>query len=231
MKRAYYFTLAYNISAETLFSFLLVKGYDGELKLSTKISHHYEELIDKEFKGDKEVKEEAIKFELPKNKIDIAHAEIAAIGINQTRRIAINTKQEISYKEIFGPCFWGCSIVRCIDPYVREANQIQNVERLLDLIQHFSSKQVNFSLTTCYDKRKVNMAREIQLGFNEIILRHDKFNLNFSIEEDTFYHDRHIFVDNKYIIDLSRGLDIFENYHDSFSSINKNCTIFITRLT
>lgn len=233
----------YNVSADTLFEFLIANGYEGNLALTTKINDKYLVLIDKEFKSDLEEKSKANSIEIPQTEQDKLLKEIQSLKMHQTKRIAVHAGKNISYRDIFGPCFWGCREIHCIDPYIRERHQFDNVKQLTHLIKEFSSNSINFYLTTCFDTRQPQTKTFIEQNLN--LLRSSvyhqyqeafsqnpvAFNMEFTVEEDKFYHDRHIYIDNRYIIDLSRGLDIFESYSNQSTLITKNCTVFITRGT
>lgn len=97
-------------------------------------------------------------------------------------------------------------------------------------MREFSINPINFNLTTCYDPKNTRSKKLIEINLEQFRKTHFSINFNFSLEEDKYYHDRYINVDNKYLIDLTRGLDIFENYNNPYNTITKKCTVFITRI-
>jgi hypothetical protein len=231
MERLFSLIKKYNIGVDTLLDFLFNNGYEGNLSLTTKIDNQFSDLIDKEFYSDFQIKKLADTIEMPETENDRLYKEIKILRPNQTKRIPVDAGRQITYRNLFGACFWGCKEIHCIDPYIREDNQFQNVKQLITLIKEFTLNTITFNLTTCYDSKIDQSKNHIQKKLNEIKIDFPEEILNFAAMEDKHYHDRHIYVDNKYIIDLTRGLDIFNNYHNQNNSISKNFTVFITRIS
>lgn len=231
MKRLSSLLVEYNIGAQTLIEFIISKGYTGPFKLSSKVGENVISEIDKVFTIEKQAKSSMKNIALTKSEEDKLYEAIKSLKLNETKRIQITKEMNLQYKSIFGPCFYGAKIIYCIDPYLRKSYQFKNLIYLLDIILEMSINKIDFSITTCYDKGKPESKDYIENELQNIQNNFSNENLSFTyqIENSTHFHDRHIFIDNKFIIDLSRGLDIFENLNASTPFINKNCTIFITK--
>ncbi|MEI8045791.1 MAG: MIT C-terminal domain-containing protein [Bacteroidota bacterium] len=232
MKRISSIIREYNIGVQTLIYFLLKKGYNGTLSLTTKISEPFLSLIDEEFKSELQIKEISRKIEKNKTAIEIQLDSLKSIPIGYTKRIKIDTGSNLTFQDLFGACFYGVKNIICIDPYLRKEYQYENLRLLIKMIKRFTSNSIQFQLLTCWDSKVNNSKEQIEKILEEIKTKfsNEFFDFIYSIEKPDLYHDRHIFIDNKYIIDLSRGLDIFQNFTDVQNVITKSCTIFITRL-
>jgi ATP-dependent Lon protease len=222
----------YNIGAQTLIDFLITNGYEGELSFSKKIDLKFVDLIHNEFELDKIEKEISNEVKFTKSFYDFHLEEIKRLPVGCSKRLSIEKGAKFTYRHLFGDCFWGAERIVCIDPYVRQAHQFQNLLLLIELILQLSSNPISFQLLTCFNRNDKITKKEIEKELKDLKEKVDNenFNFSYSIETSSLYHDRSIYVDNKYIIDLSRGLDIFQKFDNVDALINKPCTVFITRL-
>lgn len=231
MKRLSSLLIEYNIGAQTLIEFIISKGYVGPFKLSTKVGDILISEIDKEFEIERDAKNSINKFAFHKSEEDRLYETISSLKTNETIRIQITREMKLQYKYIFGPCFLGAKNIFCIDPYLRKPFQFKNLVHLLELILEMSFNSINFSIVTCFDSKNPESKEFIERQLMKIQDTYSNQDIvfNYEIENPEYFHDRHIFIDDKFIIDLSRGLDIFEQANKEPSVMNKNCTIFITK--
>ncbi len=225
-------SIIYNLGTDTLIDFLLRNGYEGQISTHAEIEESYIELIEKKFKSDRITKEFSKKQKATSIFKDYNYETLKKIPKNFSLRIKIDNNSSFTYKDIFGGCFWGCKNIVCIDPYIRQPKQFKNVFNLITIIKEFSINKINFQLLTCFDRSDMDNKSFIDKELNKIKSKVDDndFLFSYTIEKPDFYHDRHIYVDDRFLVDLSRGLDIFQSLKDSNTIINKQSTFFITRL-
>lgn len=224
-------SVLYNVGIDNLVNFLIRNGYKGKIASSIIIEQKYIDLIDAEFNSDKKLKD-LVKKQNQTKFGDYKSDELKKIPKNYTKRIVVEGSQSLTYKELFGECFWGCKHIVCVDPYIRQTKQFKNLLNLISIIKQFSINKISFQLLTCFDKGNAQSQNTIEIELNKVKNKTEGeyFSFSYSIEKPDFYHDRYIYVDDKFIVDLSRGLDIFQSLKDADTVITKPSTIFITRL-
>ncbi|GAB56451.1 conserved hypothetical protein [Glaciecola punicea ACAM 611] len=119
----------------------------------------------------------------------------------------------ISYDNLFGPYLDGAKQVTITDPYIRLFYQAKNLMELLETIikQKAEEDEVIVSLVTVEDENRSEQQREflekIQSSMFAVGIKFE-----YSFENSTSQHARHIVTDTGWKISLDRGLDIYQQY-------------------
>lgn len=244
MKRVSEILKEYNISFDRLREFLYSKKGVNILSPATKLENNLIKIIDDAFRLDKDKK--ASSLNIYENSIslikNLTKSSLKEIPVGYSKRISIDRKSNLTLEKIFGDCFWGANQIICIDPYIRNEKQLSNLTSLINLTKRFSENEIDFQIITGYDEYNTDINYDdIVESLNKIKLLSENslFKFSYTLENSKNLHDRSIQVDDKYIIDLSRGLDIFHKSIDFYDDFNlkpdyeaktKDTTIFITRL-
>jgi ATP-dependent Lon protease len=112
-----------------------------------------------------------------------------------------------SYRSIFGPYLAGAKAITIEDPYIRKDYQIRNFINLCELLVE----------TTTIKSVKLVTAAESDLHRNDVIAKFEELaeglsekDIAFTWEFNQILHDRSIILDNGWIIQIGRGLDIYQ---------------------
>jgi hypothetical protein len=221
--------IAYNLGVGTMYEFLLGNGYLGSLSLSTMIEEPFLSIIENAFGDSKATKEKANAIMLPEATERIV-GKLSEVPVGFAKRIAVEADSRITYRDVFGECLWGAKNIKCVDPCIRKEHQFDNLVEFICLVRSFSINPVRFELITCSTSPLEKTEIDIPLKNVQAAVKNLQIEFMYSVENIRCFHDRHIFVDNKFIIDLSRGLDVFQPNSKADQRISKACTIFITRL-
>lgn len=118
------------------------------------------------------------------------------------------------------PYLRGATEIRIVDPYVRKSHQMRN---LLELIEAFArtrdvADEVRVLLVTVEDDEYPASKRKQAENLAQVQTSAATLGVIFNVEfvERKTIHDRSIRTDRGWIIDLGRGLDIFQKVSDSF---------------
>jgi ATP-dependent Lon protease len=110
--------------------------------------------------------------------------------------------------------------IRIVDPYVRKHHQMRN---LLELIEAFArtrdaADEVRVRLTTVEDDEYPDSKRKQTENLAQVQTSAATLGVIFNVDfvEPKKIHDRSIRTDHGWIIDLGRGLDIFQRVSDNF---------------
>ena len=118
-----------------------------------------------------------------------------------------------SMPDILLPYLFDAGEVRIRDPYLRQPYQIRNVhEILLQLIQHADAASLpKVVIETCASDEDVYRAKQ-EATFEQLQQSWGQFGIviDWSIVDP--FHDRSIVTDTGWVIDLGRGLDVYENF-------------------
>jgi hypothetical protein len=237
MNRILRLALNYNVSLQTLVHFLHKNDYPDVLTPHSKLLPGYESIINEAFKKDKErrsvTKARPLKnLELSQEKFISKQGEQNfwwALRSGETLRIPIEGKQQFSFEKLFGACFIESRKVEIFDPYIRDSHSFANLKKLLDTIQKKATGIgiVEVYVTTCCDSVKTSQNEEsIAKKFSNMKLPMDTLNLKYRIAKKGKFHDRKIIIDNSFLIDLSRGVQMFSR--ESNEALDS--TIFITKI-
>lgn len=134
--------------------------------------------------------------------------------LHEKRATIRGGQKGVSYKKLFGPYLQTAKHIVVTDPFIRASFQIDNLIELIQVCRECSehgddltivlNTQIESSkyldMVTIFDGLKAELA---SIGIN----------FEYTFDAD---HDRSIQLDNGWVIDLSRGLDIFERF-DRFS--------------
>jgi ATP-dependent Lon protease len=126
----------------------------------------------------------------------------------------------VSYDNLFGPYLDGATSVTITDPYIRLFYQAKNLMELLETIikRKAEEDEVSVNLITVEDESRGEQQREflekIQSSMFSVGIKFE-----YSFENSTSQHARHIVTDTGWKISLDRGLDIYQQYdvNDAFS--------------
>lgn len=119
-----------------------------------------------------------------------------------------------SYDRIFGPYLKGAKKIKIEDPYVRQPYQIQYFLRFCEMIVR-DSRINEIELVTGADVEFQKESISEKLGVLQASLAENgvKFTYTFS---DTI-HDREFVLDNGWVINIGRGLDIYQKPEERYA--------------
>lgn len=129
------------------------------------------------------------------------------------RRYKIEPSRGHSMPGILLPYLFDAAEIQIRDPYLRKPHQIRNVhEILLLLIQHADAARLpRVVIETCASDEDDYRAKQ-EATFEQLQQSWGQFGIviDWSIVDD--FHDRSIVTDTGWVIDLGRGLDVYEAY-------------------
>ncbi len=135
--------------------------------------------------------------------------EVPVLG---PKHVYVQSNQRgVSYKSLFGDYLRGAQEIVIIDPFIYKPYQIDNLGDLLQLILDMnadSEEDLRVELHTSVNEADPQIQNEAFESFKEDLARE-------GVEFDFTYdatHDRAILVDDKWAINLGRGLDIFDYF-------------------
>ena len=128
-------------------------------------------------------------------------------------RYKIEPSRGHSMPGILLPYLFDAAEIRICDPYLRHPYQIRNVhEILLLLIQHADAARLpHVVIETCASDEDEYRAKQ-EATFEQLQQSWGQFGIviDWSIVDN--FHDRSIVTDTGWVIDLGRGLDVYEAY-------------------
>ena len=128
-------------------------------------------------------------------------------------RYKIEPSKGHSMPGILLPYLFDAAEIQIRDPYLRKPHQIRNVhEILLLLIQHADAARLpRVVIETCASDEDDYRAKQ-EVTFEQLQQSWGQFGIviDWSIVDD--FHDRSIVTDTGWVIDLGRGLDVYEAY-------------------
>ena len=120
-----------------------------------------------------------------------------------------------TYEKLFGEYLKGAKRITIQDAFIRTKHQIQNFIRFCELLVKIGdTKQI--SLITKYKDK--NQIETLSMLKNSLI----KYGIEFEYEFRETLHDRQIKLDNGWIIEVGRGLDIYQRLENWFSIGSSN---------
>lgn len=129
------------------------------------------------------------------------------------RRYKIEPSMGHSMPGILLPYLFDAAEIQIRDPYLRKPHQIRNVhEILLLLIQHADAARLpRVVIETCASDEDEYRAKQ-EATFEQLQQSWGQFGIviDWSIVDD--FHDRSIVTDTGWVIDLGRGLDVYESF-------------------
>ena len=129
------------------------------------------------------------------------------------KRFKIEPSMGHSMPDILLPYLFDAAEIRIRDPYLRQPYQIRNVhEILLQLIQHADAARLpRVVIENCASDEDVYRAKQ-EATFEQLQQSWGQFGIviDWSIVDP--FHDRSIVTDTGWVIDLGRGLDVYENF-------------------
>ena len=124
-----------------------------------------------------------------------------------------------TYEKIFGKYLKNVKIIKIEEPHTQKSYQIHNFVRFCELIVKVGdAKQINL-LTKCDNGEQKDDANKI---FLELAKSLKKYNIDFVYKFSDTMHDRQIDLDNGWIIQIGRGLDIYKIPPQGWYSIGSN---------
>ncbi len=129
------------------------------------------------------------------------------------RRIQVEPDSSYSMPELLAPYIFDAKKIIIRDPYLRKQYQIRNVhEILLQLMQITDGVELpEIIIETQADDDAETLRNQYQ-AFNELIDSWKPFGIKIDCKFVNYFHDRQITTDSGWVIDMGRGLDIYENY-------------------
>ena len=128
-------------------------------------------------------------------------------------RYKIEPSRGHSMPGILLPYLFDAAEIQIRDPYLRKPHQIRNVhEILLLLIQHADAARLpRVVIETCASDEDDYRAKQ-EATFEQLQQSWGQFGIviDWSIVDD--FHDRSIVTDTGWVIDLGRGLDVYESF-------------------
>ena len=118
-----------------------------------------------------------------------------------------------SMPDILLPYLFDAAEIRIRDPYLRKPHQIRNVhEILLQLIQHADAARLpHVVIETCASDEDEYRAKQ-EATFEQLQQSWGQFGIIIDWSIVDYFHDRSIVTDTGWVIDLGRGLDVYESF-------------------
>lgn len=128
-------------------------------------------------------------------------------------RYKIEPSRGHSMPGILLPYLFDAAEIRICDPYLRHPYQIRNVhEILLLLIQHADAARLpHVVIETCASDEDEYRAKQ-EATFEQLQQSWGQFGIVIDWSIVDYFHDRSIVTDTGWVIDLGRGLDVYEAY-------------------
>lgn len=128
-------------------------------------------------------------------------------------RYKIEPSRGHSMPGILLPYLFDAAEIRICDPYLRHPYQIRNVhEILLLLIQHADAARLpRVVIETCASDEDDYRAKQ-EATFEQLQQSWGQFGIVIDWSIVDYFHDRSIVTDTGWVIDLGRGLDVYEAY-------------------
>ena len=116
----------------------------------------------------------------------------------------------VSYKSLFGDYIRTAKKITIVDPFIRVGHQIDNLIEFIQMAREvcLTPEELEIELHTQNEEDKIPEVIDI---FNELQEELSSYGVTFNFMFDAG-HDRKIDLDNGWIINLGRGLDIFEKF-------------------
>lgn len=112
-----------------------------------------------------------------------------------------------SYRSIFGAYLAGAKTITIEDPYIRKDYQIRNLINLCELLVETGTiKTVKLVTATESDYHR----NEVAAKFEELADGLSEKDITFSWEFNQILHDRSIILDNGWVFQIGRGLDLYQ---------------------
>ena len=129
------------------------------------------------------------------------------------KRYKIEPSMGNSMPDILLPYLFDAAEIRIRDPYLRKPHQIRNVhEILLQLIQNADvAKLPRVVIETCASDEDDYRAKQ-EATFEQLQQSWGQFGIIIDWSIVDYFHDRSIVTDTGWVIDLGRGLDVYENF-------------------
>lgn len=129
------------------------------------------------------------------------------------KRFKIEPSMGHSMADILLPYLFDAAEIRIRDPYLRKPHQIRNVhEILLQLIQHADAARLpRVVIETCANDEDDYRAKQ-EATFEQLQQSWGQFGITIDWSIVDYFHDRSIVTDTGWVIDLGRGLDVYENF-------------------
>lgn len=120
----------------------------------------------------------------------------------------------VSFEALFGAYLEGARRVRIVDPYARAFHQCRNVMEFVEVVlrhRDVSAQRVEVKLTTCPDERDVSKQVDYLQQIADAVA---PMGIEFTWELDATgtLHARHVYIDDRWDIQLDRGLDIWQKF-------------------
>ncbi|RSX52433.1 BREX system Lon protease-like protein BrxL [Bifidobacterium callimiconis] len=137
--------------------------------------------------------------------------EQLALKAKPGRREYQEGQHGVSYDKLFGPWICKAKSITICDAYIRKAYQIRNLAEFLETVLRFTDRteEIRVHLITSRDnppdERQDDDLAYIQENYRQL-------GIVFSYEFSGSIHDRSIRTDTGWVIDLGRGLDIYQRY-------------------
>ena len=129
------------------------------------------------------------------------------------RRYKIEPSMGHSMPGILLPYLFDAAEIQIRDPYLRKPHQIRNVhEILLLLIQHADAARLpRVVIETCASDEDEYRAKQ-EATFEQLQQSWGQFGIVIDWSIVDYFHDRSIVTDTGWVIDLGRGLDVYESF-------------------
>ena len=128
-----------------------------------------------------------------------------------SKQVDIRMNQRgVSYKSLFGDYIRTAKKITIVDPFIRVGHQIDNLIEFIQMAREvcLTPEELEIELHTQNEEDKIPEVIDI---FNELQEELSSYGVTFNFMFDAG-HDRKIDLDNGWIINLGRGLDIFEKF-------------------
>ena len=129
----------------------------------------------------------------------------------------------VTYDDLFGKYFKGCSKIKVTDPYIRIFFQIRNFMELVETICKFKSEEdeVHLHLMTVQDDYKMDDQEDHFKTIKDVCLSQGVI-FTWEYDQSNTIHARHIECDNGWKILLDRGLDIYQYFEMNNAFVLEN---------
>ncbi|WP_165777279.1 BREX system Lon protease-like protein BrxL [Bifidobacterium primatium] len=155
----------------------------------------------------------------PASQPRLSRLEQLALLAKPGRREYKEGQNNLSYDRLFGPWLAGAKRIVVCDPYVRKSYQVRNFAEFLETVLRCSDRSEEIQVHLITDQERNNGPAMEQLdNLKALQDNYGRYGIVFTYEFKDSIHDRSIKTDTGWIIDMGRGLDIYQRFDTSWFS-------------
>ncbi|MBW3088260.1 BREX system Lon protease-like protein BrxL [Bifidobacterium sp. 82T24] len=156
----------------------------------------------------------------PARQSRLSRLELLALQAKPGRREYKEGQIGAGYDKLFGPWLVGAKRIEVCDPYVRKPYQVRNLAEFLETVLRSSDRSEEIQVHLITDQERGNgPVTEQQLDdLKTVQTNYGRYGIILTYEFKDNIHDRFIKTDTGWIIDLGKGLDIYQRFDTSWFS-------------